>query len=44
MENQIKEEVKMKLCDEVLINNEQDLLLPQIVALHEKLLARAKNQ
>lgn len=43
MENQIKEEVKMKLCDEVLINNEQELLLPQIVALHEKILARAKN-
>ena len=44
MEHQIKEEVKMKLCDEVLINNEQELLLPQIVALHEKLLAREKNQ
>ena len=44
MEHQIKEEVKMKLCDEVLINNEQELLLPQILALHEKLLAREKNQ
>lgn len=41
MQNQIKEEIKMKLCDEVLINNEQTLLLPQIIALHEKLLAKA---
>jgi dephospho-CoA kinase len=41
--NQIKEEIKMKLCDEVVINNEQQLLLPQIIALHEKLLATAKN-
>lgn len=44
MQNQIKEEIKMKLCDEVLINNEQELLVPQIIALHEKLLAKAKNQ
>jgi dephospho-CoA kinase len=44
MENQIKEELKMKLCDEVLINNEQQLLIPQIIALHEKLLVIAKNQ
>lgn len=43
MQNQIKEEIKMKLCDEVLINNEQVLLLPQIIALHEKLLAKANN-
>lgn len=44
MQNQIKEEIKMKLCDEVLINNEQELLVPQIIALHEKLLAKAKSQ
>lgn len=41
MQNQIKEEIKMKLCDEVLINNEQLLLLPQIVALHERIIAKA---
>lgn len=40
MQNQIKEEIKMKLCDEVLINNEQILLLPQIIALHEKILGK----
>jgi len=41
MNNQIKEEIKMKLCDAVLINNEQELLLPQIIALHQQLLERA---
>jgi dephospho-CoA kinase len=43
MDNQIKEELKMKLCDEVILNNEQELLLPQIIALHHKLLAKAKQ-
>jgi hypothetical protein len=33
----------MKLCDFVLHNNEQQLLLPQIVALHEELLNRTKE-
>lgn len=44
MQNQIKEEIKMKLCDEVLINNEQMLLLPQIIALHQKLIEKAKRK
>ena len=44
MQNQIKEEIKMKLCDEVLINNEQELLLPQIINLHHQLFERASKQ
>jgi len=43
MANQIDEQLKMKLCDFVLHNNEQQLLLPQIVALHEELLNRTKE-
>lgn len=35
---QINEEMKMKLCDFVLLNNEQQLLLPQVLELHDKLL------
>jgi hypothetical protein len=31
----------MKLCDFVLINNEQELLTPQVLALHEKLIGDA---
>ena len=44
MQNQIKEEIKMKLCDEVLMNDEQQLLLPQIINLHHQLLDRASKQ
>lgn len=32
---QIDEEMKMKLCDHVITNNEQELLLPQVLALHQ---------
>jgi dephospho-CoA kinase len=38
MEKQLDENIKMKLCDHVLINNEQTLLIPQVIALHDKLL------
>ena len=44
MNNQIKEEIKMKLCDEVLMNDEQQLLLPQIINLHHQLMERASKQ
>lgn len=36
MNRQIDEELKMKLCDFVLANDEQQLLLPQVMALDEK--------
>jgi dephospho-CoA kinase len=36
---QIDENLKMKLCDFVIVNDEQQLLIPQVLALHEKLLA-----
>jgi len=39
MLNQIDESLKMKLCDWVIVNDDQQLLLPQVVALHEKILA-----
>lgn len=39
MSRQIDESLKMKLCDFVLINDEQQLLIPQVLALHEQLLA-----
>jgi dephospho-CoA kinase len=38
MNNQIDENIKMKLCDFVLTNDEQDLLIPQVIQLHQKLL------
>ena len=38
MSNQVNEELKMKLCDFVIYNDEQQLLIPQVIALHEQLL------
>lgn len=39
MHNQIEETLKMKLCDFVIINDEQHALLPQIEKLHNQLLS-----
>jgi len=39
MQKQIKEEIKMRLCDFVITNNEQEMVIPQVVNLHQKLLA-----
>ena len=44
MENQMDETEKMKLCDAVLINDEEQLLIPQVIALHEKFLKIAEER
>ncbi len=38
MNNQMDEETKMNLCDYIIVNNEEKLLIPQVIALHERLL------
>jgi dephospho-CoA kinase len=43
MNRQIEESIKMKLCDFVLYNDEQQLLIPQVLELHEKLLLLART-
>ncbi|HVX50848.1 MAG TPA: dephospho-CoA kinase [Chitinophagaceae bacterium] len=43
MSRQVDDEIKKRLCDFVLINDEQQLLLPQVITLHEKLLQIAKQ-
>ena len=35
---QMNEEEKMKLCDFIIVNDEQQMLIPQVLALHEKFL------
>jgi dephospho-CoA kinase len=35
---QIDEEMKMKLCDFIIINNEQELVIPQVLKLHDNFL------
>ena len=44
MNNQIEEQMKMRLCDFVISNNEQQLITPQIIALHEQLLQLSANK
>ena len=39
---QIDEEMKMKLCDFVIINNDQELVIPQVIKLHHQLLEEIK--
>ena len=44
MTKQLDEEIKMKKCDFVVINDEQQLLIPQVLELHEKLIALSKQK
>ena len=44
MDKQMDAESKIRLCDYVIVNDEQQMLIPQVLALHEKLLElAAKN-
>ncbi len=42
MEKQIDQTIKMKLCDFVINNNEQELLIPQVLEIHRKLVISDK--
>lgn len=44
MDKQLDEEMKMRLCDFIITNDEKQLLIPQVLALHEKLSELAKNR
>jgi dephospho-CoA kinase len=39
MNKQIDETIKMRLCDFIIKNDEQELLIPQVMQLHQKLMA-----
>lgn len=41
MNNQINEEIKMRLCDFVIVNDDQRAVLPQVLELHSRLLSLA---
>ncbi len=43
MGRQIEEDIKMRLCDFVIVNDEQQLVTPQVLQLHERFLQEAKN-
>jgi len=42
MRNQIDEEIKMRLCDAVIRNDEQEALIPQVLEIHERLLRKTE--
>lgn len=44
MDKQMDDSVKMKLCDFIIKNNEQEMLLPQVLSLHEKLLLLSNSK
>lgn len=44
IENQIEDRIKMKLCDDVIINDDQHHIIPQVLAIHEKLLKLSSNK
>jgi dephospho-CoA kinase len=44
MNRQLDEETKMSKCDFILINNEQQLLIPQVLELHQKLIDLSKQK
>jgi len=39
MSRQIDEDIKMRLCDKVIVNDEQQLVITQVLALHQQLLS-----
>lgn len=43
MSRQVDDNIKMRLCDYVIINDEQSLLIPQVLKVHEDLLAKSKT-
>ncbi len=44
MNKQLDEDMKMKLCDFVIYNDEKHLLISQVIELHQKLLALSKEK
>jgi dephospho-CoA kinase len=44
MQNQMDEAEKIRRCDFVIVNDEQQLVIPQVLALHRLLLERASQE
>jgi len=44
MSRQMDEEIKMRLCDFIINNNEQELVLPQVLELHSQFLTQTQIQ
>lgn len=44
MNRQLNESIKLKLCDHIIYNDEQQALIPQVLHLHEQLLKEAAKK
>ena len=44
MDRQLDEEIKMRLCDFIIDNSEQKLVIPQVLELHERFLKMAEGE
>jgi dephospho-CoA kinase len=42
MTRQIQETIKMRLCNFIIVNDEQTMLIPQVISLHNKLMELSK--
>ncbi|MDB5229797.1 MAG: dephospho-CoA kinase [Chitinophagaceae bacterium] len=42
MDGQIDDQIKMRLCDHVIMNDETQMVLPQVLKLHERFLEKSK--
>jgi dephospho-CoA kinase len=43
MNRQMNEDAKMKLCDSIIINDDQHMVIPQVMELHKKFMAISKR-
>jgi len=43
MNKQMDEEAKISLCDYVIVNDEEQMVIPQVLVLHEKFLKEANS-
>jgi dephospho-CoA kinase len=43
MSKQVSDNIKMRLCDFTIMNDEQQLVIPQVLAIHEKLVELSRN-
>lgn len=44
MEAQMDEDIKLRLCDYVIVNNDLELLIPQVLSLHQRFLDLSHSQ
>lgn len=44
MTRQIQETIKMRLCNFIIVNDEQTMLIPQVITLHNKLMELSKEK